>query len=66
MKNRNIIRAFALILTLVMTLSLFVACDKSGDTTAPTETTKAVETTKAPETTEHTHDYGEALIFKII
>ena len=62
MKKHNIIRAFALILTLVMTLSLFVACDKPGDSA---ETSKPAETTKADETTgAHTHEYGEYTVTK--
>jgi hypothetical protein len=62
MKNHVYLRGIALILMLVMTLSVFVACDNSNDT--PAETTKPVETTKAPETTEHTHDYGEPTLTK--
>lgn len=56
MKNRNIIRSIAFVLMLVMTISVFVACNKTPDTPADSD---PAETTKAPETTAHVHDYGE-------
>ncbi len=58
MKNHNFIRGIALVLMLVMTLSVFVACDKTEDPAPSTP-----ETTKAPETTaeEHVHKYGDAV-----
>lgn len=49
MKENLTFRCIALIFSLIVAFSAFVACGDSGD-----------DTTKAPETTHHTHVFGEA------
>lgn len=49
MKKPMIFRGIALIFVLLLTLSAFVACGDTDDTT-----------TETPETTQHTHAFGEA------